>query len=273
MHPRPQFICFTLTLLFSATGLQHDLHDEGRVAVCFAGQFRSFAKTVGSASDNLVSAFSNPDVFLFLNLQDSGKGGNGDHAEDIDQILETLNPVSHQYYNEGDIDAFESTMQEGSTCFRKVGTPSCCHYSLHGPQFWATQQCWDMVEKYENANSFRYKYFVRARPDTKFARQLKQAIQIVSTSPFDSGTKHAWLRRGAGSDAFALLTRDAADSYANTFKNSFIGDSCTHLPSENECEPCGAIGMATECLLYRNMLSGGVQVHFDDTYSAAIVRP
>jgi hypothetical protein len=91
MHPRPQFHFFTLALLSSATGLPISLqHDEGRVAVCFAGQFRSFAKTVGSASDNLVSAFSNPDVFLFLNLQDSGKGGNGDHAEDIDQILETL---------------------------------------------------------------------------------------------------------------------------------------------------------------------------------------
>lgn len=252
--------------------------NEGRVAICFAGQFRSFAKTVQSAKDNLVSAFSHPDVFLFLNLQDSGKGGNRNHKTDMEPILTTLSPVSHQYYEESDIAAFESTMQAGSTCFQQKETAPCCHYSWHAPQFWAIQQCLGMVQKYESAQSypflpFRYDYFVRARPDTAFNFQLMQAITaILPNSDSHGATKRAWVKKGPGSDMFALLTRDAADSYGNTFNHTFTGDSCTRLPSENASGPSGAIGIATECLLYRNMIADGVDVHFDQGLNPKIER-
>lgn len=281
LYPRPRCSLIGLTFIFSVTGLRIDeKQGEVRAAVCFAGQFRSFLKTVQSATDNLLSAFSHPDVFLFLNLQDSGKGGNANHANDIDKILEVVSPVSHKYYNESDFDAVGSTLQEGSSCFRKRGTEECCHFSWHGTQIWGIQQCWDTVKKHEKDNRFRYEYFVRARPDTNFPERLHQAIQTVTKSQFHGGTQHAWLP--SFSDTFTFLTRGAADAYGDTFKNTFIGDSCTRLPAESLCGPMmsylpsesRAIGISTNCLLVRNMLSGGVQLHFDAGFAARpIVRP
>lgn len=271
MHPRLQNVFFALTLFSFAAGLRTSLQDnEERAAVCFAGQFRTFRRAVRSATDHMLSAFSHPDVFLFLNLKDSGKGGIKNHAgADIENILEILQPVSHQYYNDSDITVYEKKLVGGSDCYRKKGTDAMAHFSWHSPQFWAIQTCWDMVKKYENDNKFRYDFFVRARPDTNFPFKLgfaiKQAILAASKS---REKKHAWLRKGSASDAFALMTRDAADSYGNTFSNTFMRNSCVHLPSESKCGPSGAIAVSTECLLYRNMLAGRVNVHFDIDFSA-----
>lgn len=226
----------------------------------------------------MISAFSHPDVFLFLNLKDSGKGGHRNHVgADIDKILEALKPVSHRYYNGSDITAYEKTLKQGSECYHKKGTDPASHFSWHSPQFWCIQKCWGMVKKYESEQSFRYEFFVRARPDTKFPFQLKFAIRraILSVSK-SKEKKHAWLKKGPGSDTFAVLTRDAADSYANTFSNTFMRNSCVHLPSQSRCRPSGAVHESTECLLYRNMLSGSVNVHFDTTTDFSdikIVRP
>jgi hypothetical protein len=221
----------------------------------------------------MVSAFSHPDMFIFLNLQDSGKAGNSSHeGKQIDQVLETLKPVSQQFYNHSESIRWGLSIRQGSTCYQKRGTQPSFHYSWHGSQFWAIQKCWQMVMDYEMENSFRYEYFVRARPDIEYPQELKHAIQTVTSSHSGFG-KHAWIRKGTLSDTFALLSRDAADSYADTFKNTFLNNSCVHLPSQNSCRPIRSTGMSdlstaifyrfNECLLYRNMLSGGVDVHFD----------
>jgi hypothetical protein len=277
MYPRLQNVVFALTLFSLATGLRTNLQrSEGRAAVCFAGQFRSFKRVVRSAKDHMISAFSHPDVFVFLNLKDSGKGGNNIHVgADIESILETLKPVSHHYYNGSDIAAYEKTLEQGSDCYHKKGTDPMSHFSWHSPQFWCIQKCWDMVKKYEIANIFRYEWFVRARPDTNFPFKLKFAIKTAILGASKSREKkHAWLRKGPASDAFALMTRAAADSYGNTFSNTFKRNSCVHLPSQSKCGPSGAIDVSTECLLYRNLLSGRVTVHFDTDFSALpVVRP
>mmetsp|Transcript_24273 Transcript_24273/g.69198 ORF Transcript_24273/g.69198 Transcript_24273/m.69198 type:complete len:147 (-) Transcript_24273:284-724(-) len=145
---------------------------------------------------------------------------------------------------------------------------------------WGIQQCWDSVKDHELANNFRYEYFVRARPDTNFPPRLQQAIQTVTKSQPHGGGKHAWLP--SFSDTFTLMTRDAADAYGDTFQNTFLGDSCTRLPPESRCAPLmsylpsesRAIGMSTNCLFVRNMLAGGVRLHFDAGFAARpIVRP
>jgi len=231
----------------------------------------------------MISAFARPDVFLFLSLQDSGKGGNLSHeGKDIEQILQALKPVSQEFYNRSESIRWGLSLKSGSECYQKKGTDPRIHYSWHGPQLWGIQKCWEMVKEYENENSFRYEYFVRARPDIAYPKDLKYAIQSAKSSHSGSG-KHAWIRKGSMSDTFALLSRDAADSYADTFKNTFLNNSCVHLPSEPECRPSEseAIGLDeksraqyygfTECLLYRNMLSGGVDVHFHS--SLPLCRP
>jgi len=277
MYPRLQNVIFVLTLFSLATGLRTSLqYDEGRAAVCFAGQFRSFKTVVRSANDHMISVFSHPDVFLFLNLKDSGKGGNKNHrGADIEAILETLKPVSYQYYNDRNITVYEKTLERGSDCYQKRGTEPAFHWSWHSPQFWSIQKCWDMVKTYENENSFRYKFFVRARPDTNFPLKLKSVIhKAILVASKSREKKHAWLRMGSASDAFALMTRDAADSYGNTFSNTFMRNSCVHLPSQSKCGPSGTIDISTECLLYRNMLKGKVNVHFDMDFSALpVMRP
>jgi hypothetical protein len=265
MYRRSRSLFLALTVFSSATGLRTSQQsNEGRAAICFSGEFRSFRKVLPAANRSVISAFDHPpDVFLFLNLQDSGKGGNGRHeGEDIDTVVETLKPVAARYYNHDESLDWGSPIQQGSDCYRKDGTPSCCHYSWHGSIFWGVQKCWEMVKEYESENRFRYDFFVRARPDIDFKRELWSSIQKVTSSYSGSG-KHAWLRKGTGSDVFALLSRDAADSYADTFKNTFLDSSCLHLPSEDTCKLTHTKGWSTECLLYRNLLSDGVEVHWD----------
>lgn len=249
-------------------------NNQGRAALCFAGQFRSFNATVGNIQDNLISAFAKPDVFLFLNLQDSGRGGSVNHAgKDVNDILSTLKPKGVQFYNESDPGAFalEKGLEAGSACYQAKGTPDCCHWSWHVPQFWTIHTCFEMAKKYEAAGQFRYEWFVRARPDTHYHPRIKVALQKLMNSQPDGGTKHAYLKKGPMSDTFALLSRDAADVYGDMPKK-FIGDSCTDLPGADQCEPVEAPENSTECFVYRNLLSGRVNVHFDSVFSSKIVR-
>lgn len=253
-------------------------NNQGRAALCFSGQFRSFNATVDNIKEHLISAFAKPDVFLFLNLQDSGRGGMLNHAgKDVNDILSTLKPKGVQYYSESELALekgleAELGLEAGSTCYQAKGTPGCCHWSWHVPQFWTIQKCFEMAKEYEATGQFRYEWFVRARPDTRYHPKIKVAIQHLMGFQPDGGTKHAYLKKGPMSDTFALLSRDAADVYGDMPKK-FIGDSCTHLPGADQCEPVEVPGNSTECFVYRNLLSGRVNVHFDGVFSSKIVRP
>jgi len=275
--PQTLFTALTFFSLASCLHIRTPDDNQGRAALCFSGQFRSFNTTVYSAQKILISAFSKPDVFLFLNLLDAGKGGGVNHAawghKDVDNTLEVLQPKGVQYYSKSDPDAFilDNRLAQGSTCYQAKGTPRCCHWSWHAHQFWTIHKCFEMVKEYETNEHFRYKWFVRARPDTHYHPKLRVAIDKLMRSPPDDGTNHAWLKKGPMSDTFALLGRDAADVYGD-MAMKFIGDSCTHLPGEDQCEPSGAIPMSTECFVYRNLLSGRVNVHWDGDLSSKIVR-
>lgn len=265
MFRRSRNLFVALTIFSFSTGLRtSQQNNEGRAAICLSGEFRSFRQGLSGFNRTVISAFvHSPDVFLFLNLQDSGRGGNAKHeGEDIDLVVETLKPVAARYYKHDESLNWGLHVQQGSDCQQKMGTPSCCHYSWHGSLFWGVQKCWEMVKEYESENRFRYDFYIRARPDIHFRGELWSAIRKV-TSTYSGFGKHAWLRKGSGSDVFALLSRDAADSYADTFKNTFLDSSCLHLPSEDSCQVTHTKGYSTECLLYRNLLTGGVEVHWD----------
>jgi hypothetical protein len=185
-------------------------------------------------------------------------------------MVAMLHPVAASTYTQADYDAFVLSLSKAS--------PGECFKKDDGIQFYAIHTCFDKVRDYEAAKHIKYAWVVRARPDTRFLPNLPSAIQKHVLPAYGPKLKRAWLRKGRINDAFAILSRSAADAYGHSFSRiiSCSAKTSRELPSGTICEaldlgsPRWYVG--AECFLYRNMVAGGINVTFDSAFGAQIIR-
>ena len=254
---------------------------ESFVALCISGQMRTLNSTIGSIKENIIVPFwsSGFDVtsFLFLNLDDgdssdskfsfaSGRGGNNAHSDSvIPPILKFLQPAVYQRYTTQMFQDIVESNRNDSQCMAAPGKQACCHFSYHGPLFWSTNQCFDMIKKQEKLHNKTASWVIHARPDTVFNWQFRNKLQSIVTEPNSSYS--VWL----GGDIFSIMKRSALDAFASTW-SEFFDNKCKSLPAEN-CPAYQLKDESTECLLLKHLKRARVPVSFRGDLRAPILRP
>lgn len=238
-------------------------------AVCFAGQFRTFAHTARHSRSALLEAFSPAaDAFIFVNLQDTGKGGTSLHTEnELQSVITELRPVAVARYTQRNYDDASAGWNVAPCSWKKNG-------HKEGPNLWVVTRCFALVREHE-AQRTPYTWVVRARPDTTFAPKLADAIRALVVPGRGQG-KAAWFARTTASDNFAVLTRAAATDYSDIYE-SLRGPCRYHqFPGPDVCRQqraaWGSYEHAAECLIYRALVGSGVNVTFDSRVKAQITR-
>eukprot|EP00931_Biecheleriopsis_adriatica_P027711 TRINITY_DN16618_c0_g1_i2.p1 TRINITY_DN16618_c0_g1~~TRINITY_DN16618_c0_g1_i2.p1 ORF type:complete len:204 (-),score=19.50 TRINITY_DN16618_c0_g1_i2:352-963(-) len=171
-----------------------------RTAVCFSGQFRSFGQVARAAYENVIKPWPKADVFMFLNLQDSRRGGTKLHSEaELDAVKKVLNPVSVKLYDF--VHDYQMLREKipSSNCFEKRGAPPGLHFSHHGPQFWGIRECFDMVKEYEQRENLKYDVVVRTRPDNYHGPSMAEghASSSKQRMPVSHLPRHVWTIRSS----------------------------------------------------------------------------
>ena len=114
-------------------------------AVCFAGQFRTFAQTARHSRSALLEAFRPAaDAFIFVNLQDTGKGGRMLHTEaELQSVLAVLRPIAVARYTQRSYDEASSGWNVAPCSWKNNG-------HKEGPNLWSVTRCFALIGEYES---------------------------------------------------------------------------------------------------------------------------
>ena len=114
-----------------------------RTAICFSGEFRSLDKTFDILYKNVISKFSDFDIFIFDWDDDP-------HLEKVDFLLDTLK-----------VKSFHTEMRP--TLHPELVDTAATQGMFR--QLYCIQQCNLLKRQYEELHNFKYDIVVRIRPD------------------------------------------------------------------------------------------------------------
>ena len=273
-----------------------------RAALCISGQMRTFLETYESLAPLRQAFPGGSDVFMFVSLNESYRKslklvayhGTQDAAHYAAAIA-SLRPVRVEYYESSrkalgrpaaaGLADYEAEAPGPGECHRNPAKPTCCHFSHHGPQFWSVGKCLAMVQDHERALGVRYGWAARLRPDALYGRKQVRVVRAITRDVgVDVEAPRAWYRHSARSDAFAVMTRGAMDSYQRIWADEFRDGRCAdiglaHRPDDavlgRVCAPYKIrYKYGTECMVTAHLvLRGGVNVTAHDHLTPKLVRP
>ena len=227
-------------------------------AVCLSGQVRSYGR-VRDRLSGLSSIFGPTELLLFVNLQDSGKGGRTLHGlSDVQAPVAKMPLAAIHLYNESSYQ--EAARAARATCWSsKPG-----HFAHHFAQMWTIAQCAALVRKRESERNMAYKWGMRGRPDMYLTPVVYTSIRTAVQHTSAQRRPTAWLGTGVGGDRMELLTRSALgalESVTQLFSetNCGVSNASRWRPSRRECMAAGASAHGTECVLITALTRGGVQ--------------
>ena len=142
----------------------------------------------------------------------------------------------------------------------------------------------EMVQEHERRLGVRYGWAGRLRPDALYGKKQFRILKHIVSTTADLEEPRAWYRHSARSDAFAIMTRGAMDSYASIWKDEFRDGKCgdiglAHVPDDalltRVCEPYKIrYKYGTECMVTAHLvLRHHVNVTAHDYLTPRLVRP
>lgn len=272
-----------------------------RAALCISGQLRTFLETYESIGPLRRAFPGGGDVFMFISLNESYRKSlklasfhGTQNATRYAAAIASLRPVRVEYYESSrkvlgrpaaaGLADYEAEAPPPGECHRNPSKPSCCHFSHHGPQFWSIGKCFALVQAHEREAGVRYGWAGRLRPDALYGKRQFRYVRAIASAPGDPEAPRAWYRHSARSDAFAIMTRGAMDSYQRLWADEFRDGRCAdiglaHKPDDALLnEVCGPYRIrykyGTECMVTAHLiLRGKVNVTASDYLTPKLVRP
>ena len=294
--------CGWVAVALLLTRASASLDYSKRAALCMSGQLRTFLETYESLGRLRRSFPGETDIFMFVSRNESYRKSlglaahHGTHAPARDAAaIASLAPVAVEYYESSrkrldraagpGLADYEAEAPPVGDCHRNPSKPTCCHFSHHGPQFWSVGKCLAMVQDHERALGVRYGWAARLRPDALYGRKQVRVVRAITRDVgVDVEAPRAWYRHSARSDAFAVMTRGAMDSYQRIWADEFRDGRCAdiglaHRPDDavlgRVCAPYKIrYKYGTECMVTAHLvLRGGVNVTAHDHLTPKLVRP
>ena len=259
-------------------------------AACFAGQARTVEQSWRPLGQ-LLSGFDDTTHYnhsfesvVFLNLQDSSKGGKQLHSlGELRLALNGLRASALQLYNASTYYDLEAASK------RLCWSSQPGHYSHHFVQLWTIGRCFSLLLERQAAarcssRPAAYEWTLRMRPDTTLPTKsdARAALSAITTRPPVSHGE-AWLGRGVGADRFVLLRRPAqrALAEASLLRAFHHGTACGSPDAAHwrlssaerlKCIDGHVPSWGVECYLIVVMMRAGVAVHFDDRLKLPLTR-
>eukprot|EP00931_Biecheleriopsis_adriatica_P019833 TRINITY_DN13405_c0_g1_i1.p1 TRINITY_DN13405_c0_g1~~TRINITY_DN13405_c0_g1_i1.p1 ORF type:complete len:424 (+),score=18.74 TRINITY_DN13405_c0_g1_i1:77-1348(+) len=244
-----------------------------RAALCVTGGFRTYIKTYKSQWQNLVTVFSDVDVFFMISLEDTYKRHSGiykNHSrKELATVRDKMQPVAIREYTEAEA----KRQQQGEKCY---------YAATFTFQFWTIKECFRMIWEHEERSKFRYSWVIRTRPDIVVTPKTRQRIQNSVLQISSPGAKVAWRYSGPTSDLLIIMTRAAAVPLGHIHESFFNKSDCglgihsSTFDVEKLCKPAfpksQTYAPSPVCLVYLAWKRSGVCVVFDDNIKGELIR-
>jgi hypothetical protein len=191
-----------------------------KVAICIAGQLRTFEKTFPSIKKNIVDELR---ADLFISTWDKlGKTHKTDSSIEKNEIVDAEKIKRKTGAKIVDVQIFEDKFYDK---MNNVEMPQILkeREPLHSrsmiPHFYKIHRCNQLRILHEKNNRFVYDVIIRIRPDMKIENKITPIFEKINLHNTIYVSSYAINSSFQLSDKFVIMNREVADYYSSVWEN------------------------------------------------------